>query len=527
MPWGGDAPAVTLSPGLNAFLVPREQFLASPFGQAILLGKNTSYNGSRGVPPLIGSSEEGLISGFGGANYMIDLAAYWQNRAVNSGTNVGTITPSTETGTPYTSSLNVNMTVVTSPPSNNTGVVPTTPGLYNVSDPAPPAMQSIFTLNVTSEATLDLLLAALIDNTSGGANAVNGTLQAVTFEVPSLNLERVVGNALPNETQSSDGLYGPYTGGYRGPSNNLWGDFWNAATSVIENPLGAILSLATVGWNAATAAYDYANHLVHEVDELGGDIISRVAAALDYVGGLILQALEVVEGWITALFRAAVNAAFIPIWSACTSYATTLFGATGMAYADLEANGTVPSRDASRFWSDFGGAVFLVSLAIAIAVEIGLALVMGFSLGAGFVIGILLSIILTSLMSRYVSEISISNPSENGYTQAASSMVWSVMEITNYTKVNGSLPADKSASNYTPTWTSAAEVYGWGWSLFSTQYASYALLAAFGDKSGVYSAAAALGTLVVALILSLVLLQVHTLAAFVTTAAVGRAKHRP
>ena len=82
LPWGGDGPSVTLSPGLNALLIPREQFLDSPFGEAIFLGRNMSYNTSSGAPPLVGSSEAHYLVPFGGANLMVDLGAHWQNRAI-------------------------------------------------------------------------------------------------------------------------------------------------------------------------------------------------------------------------------------------------------------------------------------------------------------------------------------------------------------------------------------------------------------------------------------------------------------
>jgi len=98
LPWGGTATHLTLSPGMNDFLIPREQFLDSPFGQAIFLGKSTGYNASQGNPPLIRASEKAYLTPFDGANLMVDLGAYWQNRAILSGTE-GNITPATETGT--------------------------------------------------------------------------------------------------------------------------------------------------------------------------------------------------------------------------------------------------------------------------------------------------------------------------------------------------------------------------------------------------------------------------------------------
>jgi hypothetical protein len=54
--------------------------------------------------------------------------------------------------------------------------------------------------------TLDLLLAALIDNTTGGANAVNGTLESVTYQIGFLGLNAAVVNAISNATEPIDGL---------------------------------------------------------------------------------------------------------------------------------------------------------------------------------------------------------------------------------------------------------------------------------------------------------------------------------
>ena len=96
---------------MNDFLVPREQFLYSPLGQAIFLGKNTSYNASNGAPPLVGSAEQGYLTGFHGTNLMVDLGAYWQNRSIGPGH--GNIS-SYETGVPAGNSLEVQVMAASS-----------------------------------------------------------------------------------------------------------------------------------------------------------------------------------------------------------------------------------------------------------------------------------------------------------------------------------------------------------------------------------------------------------------------------
>ncbi len=85
LPWGGTY-TVTVQPGLNNFLIPREQFLDSAFGEGVLEGKAPAYNRSDPTPPLLGlSGVSSLISSFGGATPYVNLSAYWQNRSINTG----------------------------------------------------------------------------------------------------------------------------------------------------------------------------------------------------------------------------------------------------------------------------------------------------------------------------------------------------------------------------------------------------------------------------------------------------------
>jgi hypothetical protein len=194
LPWGGTTTSgIVLSTGLNNFLVPREQFLDSPFVQSILLGKETQYSEASATPTLLGySGVSKLLDPFDGANLSVDLSAYWQNRSI---VGTGTIPVGTKgAGTPGNSSLAVNVTVATSTSSNNTGGVAANPALYD-SIGAPPALQAIFTLNVSSTAMFDVLLAGLLDNTSGG---VNGTFKSITNLVGSLGFVPSVSQAIAN-----------------------------------------------------------------------------------------------------------------------------------------------------------------------------------------------------------------------------------------------------------------------------------------------------------------------------------------
>ncbi len=394
LPWGGHAATITLSPGLNAFLIPRQQFLDSPFGQAILLGKSTSYNASNGAPPLIGSSEQGDLTSFGGSNLMVDLGAYWQNRAIAD--NSGTLVLSSETGTPAGNSLEVQVMAATSASGSNTGGLASTPALYSSSNPAPPALQSIVTLNVSSTDTLDLLLAALIDNTTGGPNAVNGTFQSVTYQLGFLGLDGPVINAIPNATEPGDGLYGPPASHFPPPPQpSGWGAFWNAVTSFVTNPLGTVLSLVSTVWNAATAAFTYLNHLAHEAVAIGAQIAQRAAGALVSIGKIIVSALNALLDYIISLVKATLAPVIDPIVNAAQAYISSVEQAGGTAVADYSQHGAVSARNATAFWNALGGTVFLLALGVSIAVSVALTLLTAVTLGGSFLLGILIALIVS------------------------------------------------------------------------------------------------------------------------------------
>jgi len=398
LPWGGDAASpIALASGLNDFLIPREQFLLSPFGQAVLLGKATAYNSSNPYPVLVGTSGRGVISHFGGANWMVDLGAYWQNRAINTGA-TGNITPSTETGTSPTSYLNVQVMAATQTLWNNTGSVAAVSGLYNASD-APPAVQTVVTLNVTNQTNLDLLIAALYDNTTGGASAVNGTFQSITFAAESLNLLPSVLSAIPNIAVVGDGLYVAPVSVPPPPAPSFWGGFWNAVTSVITTPLGAILSLATIVWSATVSAMTYLNHLAHEALALGGQVLARVAATLVSIGKEILSLAEALLDFIVQLVTKLVELAFQPLFAAESAYALDLNQTSNAMYAQVAAQGTVSTSEATAFGNALEGSIFWIAIAVGVVVEIAATLLTPIALGPEFLVGIILQIVIVGVLA--------------------------------------------------------------------------------------------------------------------------------
>jgi len=395
-PWGGSY-TVSLQPGINNLLFPREQFLHSSFAAGVLEGQEFPYPSGNPTPPILSEdpTAQGLLTqSFGDASSpMTDLEAYWQNRSIASGP--GNFS-SLETGVSSTSSLQVRTLLVPSTPSNNTGSLPSHPSTYSAAGlSAPPALQAILTLNVTSSATLDLLLAALLTNTSGG---VNGTFQGVTGDVASLGLPTPVLSALANAPFVSEGLYGPPPYTSTPPSGGAWGALWNAAGAVTRTLAGAIVSVVGVVWSVEVAADNFLDRLPVEAAALAGEIVARTAAAIVRAGQAIANALKELLNWLNALVKDLLSPVFSPVVLAMDQYTLHLASDLEQAYNDSNMNRSI-AQDAARLWSDASEGVFLFVEGIVIAITVALTILQGFSLGAGFLLPIVTGLVMSGSMA--------------------------------------------------------------------------------------------------------------------------------
>ncbi len=449
LPWGGTASAITLSAGMNDFLVPRGQFLDSPFGQAIFLGNNTSFNASRSLA-MVGSSEQGYITGFSGSNPMVDLGAYWQNRAIAPGTPAG-------------NSLEVQVMAASSATGANTGGLPSDPALYaTVGDPS--ALQSILTMNIssTNSTMLDLLLAALLDNTTGGSNAVNGTLKSITYEVGILGLNPTVVNALSNATEPNDGLYAAPASQFPpppSPSGGFWGSFWNAVTSFVTNPLGTVLSLVSTVWNAATAAFTYLNHLAHEAADIGAQIAERAAGALVSIGKTILNALSQLLAYLLQVVTDLLKTITQPISNAISSYAVSVNSAFSHAENDTAANGTLAPGDARAVWTALSGSVFLLALGVAAVAATALTILSSIDIGPSFVVDVLVSLLIGTLTGLAIQ--TLMNTVGSAFSSFGSSAIYALEGFFNSTvgtqrPAGSGLQPDVGSGSNQPAWTTVA-----------------------------------------------------------------------
>jgi hypothetical protein len=394
-PWGGSY-SMTLQGGITNFLVPREQFLDSDFGAALLEGKAIPYNSSGPTPPLVGwSSALSLLSSYGPGNAYYELAGYWQNRAINPSSGGGNF--SGESGTASTSFLSVNVSAVTTPPSNNTGGLPSNPGLLNASNANAPtaAIQSVITVNLTSNATLDLLLGGLLDNSTNG---VNGTFQSITSQVPFMGFDAPVVSALANAIVPSDGLgvspVSQYPPPPPPPNSNPLAGFVNAVSSVASTVSGAVVSFANLVWTTAVAAAVFVDQLAREAAELGGQLLARAAAALVSVGKLILSALQQFLNWLLSRIAGLIVSAFAPVVNELHSFTNGVGSNLEVGATDL-AEGKSIVQAAGWFWANFSGPIFIIATIAAIALTVALTLLEAFSVGAGFVIPIIVGLVVS------------------------------------------------------------------------------------------------------------------------------------
>jgi hypothetical protein len=369
---------VTLSPGLNNLLIPRGQFLYSVLGQAVLLGRSMAWLNASARPPLLNNTENSTIS-YGSTNPLLNLACYWQNRAINNTT--GSLSPicihnstnglTSETGTSLGNSKGIVSLVASTASGVNTGGVPGNPSLEPSGDYGA-ALQSQITMNITAKAGLDLLLASLLDNSSGG---LNGTFLPVTFQIPSLGLNSVVTGALANVTYSSSGLFGVPWGIVPPPPppppcNSLSCWFSNLPSGIVTIG-GQIFSYV---WSGVVAVAQFVDdHLPSWLKNLGAQIAQRTAAGLASFGNGLVNALNLVVEWISSLITALLSP---PVATQKASSGSAAFvsvmgqaGSDGSSGNSAGAQALAPSISSTLMdWIGFGvvmGALMFIAFEVA------------------------------------------------------------------------------------------------------------------------------------------------------------------
>ncbi len=379
------------------FLIPRDQFLNSPFGQAVLQDRLVPGAGSLGGP-LLSDISSSLL---GGTTSQQQLECYFQTNAMASGT-----TATTCNGQPDAFS-DVKVISVTPGSSCTTtgtcGGVPSNSGLESGSLAAP-ALQGVVALNMSfidsqynpTSVYLDALIAGLMDNGTGG---INGTFRDVTNELPSLGLNSIVTNALANQVWDSGGVYGAPTSYAQPPpppppSCSGWGCVWNAVSGVVSTIVGTVVSVvAGVVWTAVEAATVFMDAMAQGLASVAEAAVAATETALAAVGQALEAVLQALLAYIVKEVTALLTAALSPITNAMDQYEKSLSTDLVNAANDL-ANGKSLTGDAAQFWSDASTSIFNFALGIAFTVTVAMTVMEVLSLGVSFLIPLLIGVVM-------------------------------------------------------------------------------------------------------------------------------------
>ncbi|MDE1822342.1 MAG: hypothetical protein KGI98_16005 [Euryarchaeota archaeon] len=383
-PWGDPAYTqvtnnqyqLSAGQGLVSFVLPRAQFLNSPFGQAVMQDTVAQYPTTGPIPalPIVGGS----LAGSSG------LECYWQNRAVAPAsfspsssppdlTQVCTSNGYTFHGTVLGTTQIVRMVADTSGcSSGNCGGVPTNPALETSCTPASsceaPALQASVTLNLSSASELNNLVAALLDNSTGG---LNGTFQDFTQYLPSLGINSAVMSALPNVAVVDSGIFGiPVSLAVPPPppppSCNGLGCLWNAVSGVVGAFVGAIVNgiegFAGAVWSAAQAATEFFEAAAAGLYAIGEDAVGAAVGALKAVGNALEAALAYLIRTIIQAAEDVVKPVFNAIVSGVNGYLEGVFASLktflSSAFSLFNGTGGVTLSDVYQSGENVFGAIF-------------------------------------------------------------------------------------------------------------------------------------------------------------------------
>ena len=360
--------------GMTNILVPRNLFVHSALGQALMLNKTNASIPASGYNGFLRNSWD---------------PANWQARVLNyTQWNGSDYLPGNLGYIKVYSNTDQNCTV-----SRECGGIPSKPS----AEAGVPsfAVQAIFTLNFTSQADLDGLLAGLLLNKSGN---FSNWIFAATQYLPTLGLSPTVLSALANSTQSNDGAYGAPTSNQKAPES-----WWQAAASTIWNAVSGVIGALSVIWSAIVAATAYIVDLVARIASWGLAALKQTASVLKQVEGAMVYLMD----QILSVIVAGVKAVFSPITTAITNvmkaYVESVWSVLTPAWNAYNSTGSVTSAESLAFVDNFFGSPVLVALAIATAVTIAFVIVQSLSVGADFLANIVISLLVSAILGVAVA----------------------------------------------------------------------------------------------------------------------------
>ncbi|HTT45928.1 MAG TPA: hypothetical protein VMH38_07975, partial [Thermoplasmata archaeon] len=402
-PWGGPGYYVSATTGMIQFLVPRGQFLNSTFGESILLNSTLPNAKVPGNGPLLASNQSGAIANNSNPATLADLSCYWQNRAV---WNQPWLCSGGETGTPSNHTATLTVVDASSCGGSNCGGVPFNPSLETTAY-AGPALQFVASFNLSStlgstSGELDAIVAALVDNSSGG---LNGTFVNITTEIPTLALSSALVTSMANAVLPSGGNYGvpvSHAVAPPKPSGNPFVAFLvNSASGILYdiqtgNWLGVI-------WDVITAPLAFQVFLAVEMAKVYLAVANRTASALAGVGAALKAELASFLDWIITQAKATLATGTSPVTSVTSAYSLDVNSSISVAGSTIGPSGNISQGGAQSMWAAQSGTLFQdsVTLSYIVAVVFGIVVALTAAL-ASMLVSALLGLLLAFAVSAVI-----------------------------------------------------------------------------------------------------------------------------
>jgi hypothetical protein len=386
---------LALPAGLVSILVPAQQFLESPFGDTVSYLSNQTDNSS--TSPLIGTSNESsLLSGYSGSDPLDSDICYWLNRVVNVTTNSSPIEHCSMTGTRPKTNASVFASDISTTTSSNVGGLPSDPVFGTMSGGAP-ALQSVITLNISSAAELDLLLAGLLDNRTGG---VNGTLVQITAEVPNLGFEPAVSNAVANVSLISSGLYPyPAASGWRAPGcSSICVSNLATAVAIVNGVLyGLVLS---TGLGIAYYIYQHQPLWLRNIEATEA---SRAVAGIRSAAAALVSELSQLLAWIETQVKVLLGSAWAPIQQGLNSWGSNVWGAYNNSYSYYGVHSSLTNPLIGTFWSAVAGNPLTGAIAMGVVAAVVFTLLAPVDVGESEVVDWLFAVASIAILGSLVA----------------------------------------------------------------------------------------------------------------------------
>jgi hypothetical protein len=262
-------------------------------------------------------------------------------------------------------------------------------------------------------------------------------------EVAALGFDSSAPNALANAPILSEGLYGtpPYEPP-SSPSGGVCGESWDAVSAVVTNPLGAVLAIVGEVWTLTLAVDTFVDHIAIEAAKIDGKLPSMEAAALVYVGKVVVGALNEFLQWILQQVEELLSRALSPLTQANDAYFEASESDFVAGYDRVSDDQTVTQAQSNALWTTLSGGDFEFETGFSVAVAAALTLLSVVSLGATLLAPMILQIVVGSVVGGLPSSVNPLSLFDSSTTWATSiEAIWNLANTTGSTVLSHSATA--------------------------------------------------------------------------------------